>query len=142
MALLKAGEVSQEFDAVEAQLLTHQVTKVLCHRFSDRQIPDVEAIQDIVEQVLIPANHLKTARANIVYREQHRQLRRDKRTLVDVSASIDEYLDRSDWRVQANTNHVVRYPRHPLRFGVMLFDILLPPLWHVHDAGERFTGLP
>jgi ribonucleoside-triphosphate reductase len=104
MALLKAGEVSQEFDAVEAQLLTHQVTKVLCHRFSDRQIPDVEAIQDIVEQVLISANHLKTARAYIVYREQHRQLRQDKRTLVDVSASINEYLDRSDWRVQANAN--------------------------------------
>ncbi len=103
-ALLKAGEATQEFDIQEVRLLTHQVRKVICHRFADQQIPDVEAIQDIVEQVLISANYVKTARAYIVYREQHQRLRRDGRTLVDVSASINEYLDRSDWRVRANAN--------------------------------------
>ena len=103
-ALLAAGEATQEFDDQEAGHLTQQVIKVLCHRYSDRQIPDVEAVQDIAEQVLISTDHVKTARAYIVYREQHQRLRRDQRTLVDVSSSINEYLDRSDWRVRANAN--------------------------------------
>ncbi len=103
-ALEKAGQATSEFDSFEAQLLTRQVIKVLSHRYSNRQIPDIEAVQDVVEQVLISANHIETARAYIVYREQHNKLREDKRTLVDVSSSVNEYLDKSDWRVNANAN--------------------------------------
>ncbi|MBL6999347.1 MAG: ribonucleoside triphosphate reductase, partial [Gammaproteobacteria bacterium] len=103
-ALEKAGQATTEFDGLEAQLLTHQVVKVLSHRFGNQLIPDIEVVQDIVEQVLISANHIETARAYIVYREQHNKLRQDKRTLVDVSSSVNEYLDKSDWRVNANAN--------------------------------------
>jgi len=103
-ALLKAGQATGEFDAQEAQLLTHQVVKVLSHRYGNGQTPDIEAVQDIAEQVLVSANHMETARAYIVYREQHKTLRQDRRTLVDVAGSVNEYLDRSDWRVNANAN--------------------------------------
>lgn len=103
-ALTKAGQATHEFDNLEAQLLTRQVIKVLSHRYNNGRIPDIESVQDVAEQVLISANHLKTARAYIVYREQHHKLRQDKRTLVDVSASVNEYLDKSDWRVNANAN--------------------------------------
>ena len=103
-ALEKAGQATSEFDSFEAQLLTRQVIKVLSHRYSNRQIPDIEAVQDVVEQVLISANHIETARAYIVYREQHNKLREDKRTLVDVSSAVNEYLDKSDWRERANAN--------------------------------------
>ena len=54
--------------------------------------------------MLITANHLQTARAYIVYREQHKKLREDRRTLVDVSSSVNEYLEQADWRVNANAN--------------------------------------
>ncbi len=103
-ALLRAGQASGEFGAPEAALLTAQVVKVLAHRYGNGRLPDVEGIQDVVEQTLIAANHFETARSYIVYREQHSRLREDRRTLVDVAASIDEYLDRSDWRVAANAN--------------------------------------
>ncbi len=103
-ALLRAGQASGEFDVDEARLLTHQVVKVLAHRFAESGVADIEAVQDVAEQVLISANHIDTARAYIVYREQHHRLRQDRRTLVDVSSSINEYLDRSDWRVNANAN--------------------------------------
>lgn len=103
-AILKAGQASGEFDDSEAQLLSAQVVKVLAHRFSQERVPDIERIQDTVEQVLISANHFRTARAYIVYREQHNKLRADKRTLVDVASSVNEYLDRADWRVSANAN--------------------------------------
>ena len=103
-AILKAGQATGEFGDSEARLLTSQVTKVLTHLGSREGTPEIERIQDIVEQVLISANHLKTARAYIVYREQHKKLRETQRTLLDVSASVSEYLERSDWRVSANAN--------------------------------------
>jgi len=103
-AIRRAGQASGEFGAAEASLLAAQAIKVLTHRFSDGRLPDIEGIQDVVEQTLIAANHFETARAYIVYREQHNKLRTDSRTLVDVGSSINEYLDRSDWRVAANAN--------------------------------------
>ncbi|HET9114150.1 MAG TPA: anaerobic ribonucleoside-triphosphate reductase, partial [Burkholderiales bacterium] len=102
-AIQRAGQASGEFDGGEAGLLAAQVTKVLIHKFHGEP-PAIESIQDVVEQVLISANHLKTARAYIVYREQHQTLRQDRRTLVDVAASVNEYLDQQDWRVNANAN--------------------------------------
>lgn len=66
--------------------------------------PHVEHIQDLVEAALIEAGHTQVARAYIAYREQHARLREDARTVVEVGSSINEYLDRSDWRVNANAN--------------------------------------
>lgn len=108
-AILRAGRATGEFDDLEAGLLTAQVVKVLAHRYGQgssnpSRIPDIEGIQDVVEQTLISANHFATARSYIVYREQRAKLRADRHTLVDVAASINEYLDRSDWRVSANAN--------------------------------------
>jgi ribonucleoside-triphosphate reductase len=102
-AIERAGKATGAFDAAEAQLLTSQTLKVLAHRFHDRA-PHIEQVQDVVEQVLISANHFATARAYIVYREQRSRLRSDQRTLIDVASSINEYLDRADWRVNANAN--------------------------------------
>jgi len=102
-AIRRAGEAAGEFDGEEAGLLTRQVLKVLRHKFAETP-PRIEQIQDVVEQVLISSNHLKTARAYIVYREQHHALRRDRKTLVDVASSVNEYLEQSDWRVNANAN--------------------------------------
>ncbi|MEO6146633.1 MAG: ribonucleoside triphosphate reductase [Sulfuriferula sp.] len=102
-AIQRAGQASGEFDASEAGLLSAQVVKVLIHKFRSDS-PAIESVQDVVEQVLISANHLKTARAYIVYREQHKKLRQDRNTLVDVATSINEYLEQQDWRVNANAN--------------------------------------
>ncbi len=102
-AILRAGQASGDFGEAEADLLTAQVVKVLIHKFRSTP-PTIERIQDVVEQSLIAANHLATARAYIVYRESHKKLREDRKTVVDVEASINEYLSRQDWRVNANAN--------------------------------------
>ncbi len=102
-AIRRAGAATGEFGEDEARLLTAQAVKVLSHRFAG-QIPDIERIQDVVEQALISANHFRTMRAYSVYREQRARLRQDKKTVVDVAASVNEYLDRQDWRVAANAN--------------------------------------
>jgi ribonucleoside-triphosphate reductase len=103
-AIRRAGEASGEFAEDESRLLTSQVIKVLSHGHFSDGVPDIERIQDIVEQTLIAANHLRTARAYISYRDRHERLRADRRTLVDVASSVNEYLDRADWRVNANAN--------------------------------------
>ena len=103
VALARAGLASGEFDDDEAELLTQRVLKVLRHRFAASD-PTVEQVQDIVEQVLVEANHLRTFRAYVAYRDQHRRLREDRKTLIDVESSINEYVDRADWRVKANAN--------------------------------------
>ncbi len=100
----RAGDATGELDSAEAERLTAEVVKVLTHCRLAVGPPGIERIQDTVEQVLISANHFQTARAFIVYREQHRTLRRDRKTLVDVASSVNEYLDRLDWRVNANAN--------------------------------------
>jgi ribonucleoside-triphosphate reductase (formate) len=102
-AIAKAGSATEAFGENEAELLTLQVVKVIDNRFP-RQVLHIEVIQDIVEQVLITANHVRTARSYIVYREQHKVLRRDRKTVVDVTSSVNEYLDKLDWRVNANAN--------------------------------------
>ena len=102
-AIERAGAATGELDSAEAARIAGQVCKVLAHRCA-AHTPSVENVQDVVEQALITADHFVTARAYIVYREQHRTLRADRRTLVDAVTSINEYLDHQDWRVQANAN--------------------------------------
>ncbi len=102
-ALWRAGEATGEFGQEEARLLMAQAIKVLSYRHG-AEPPAVEQIQDVVEQVLISANHFRTARAYAVYREQRARFRRDRHTVIDVASSVNEYLDRLDWRVNANAN--------------------------------------
>ena len=102
-AIARAGEATGELGAAEAERLAALVVKVLAYRFAGKA-PDIEAIQDMVEQTLAAADYFATARAYIVYREQHRKLRDTRRALVDAVGSVMEYVDRRDWRVNANAN--------------------------------------
>jgi ribonucleoside-triphosphate reductase len=102
-ALRRAGSASGEYGDEEAARLTERVLRVLGHRFG-RQAVSIEQIQDVVEETLIADSFLATARAYIVYREQHANLRGERRVQVDVETSVNEYLTRADWRVNANAN--------------------------------------
>ena len=101
-AIKKAADETGEFGIETARRLTASVLKVLIYR-NNNHTPLIEDIQDIVEQVLIEEDFFITARAYIVYRDQHKKLRADK-AVVNVEASINEYLKRTDWRVNANAN--------------------------------------
>jgi ribonucleoside-triphosphate reductase (formate) len=101
-AQARAGAATGEFAAQEAARLARRVGRTLAVRVGDSV--HVEAIQDAVELALLRAGHLKTTRAYVVYREQHAKLRTDRKTMVDVAASVNEYLDQEDWRVNANAN--------------------------------------
>ena len=99
-AIRRAGESSGEFGYDEALDLTNDVIQ----KFDGKEEANVEEIQDTVEDVLSESGYKKTAKAYILYREQHSKLRNDNVVMVDAIKSIDDYLDRSDWRVNANAN--------------------------------------
>jgi anaerobic ribonucleoside-triphosphate reductase len=102
-ALRRAGQASVQFDGQQADLLCTQVLRQLVAEQRAAVLP-IEQVQDAVETVLFQAGYARTLRAFIVYREQHRALRRDGQGKVDVASSINEYLERRDWRVNANAN--------------------------------------
>ena len=99
-AIAAAGQATGEFAEEETEALTAAVLQ----RLKGIRALDVEQVQDRVERVLMDAGFYATARAYIVYRERHGRLRRERKTLVDVASSMNEYLKREDWRVQANAN--------------------------------------
>ncbi len=102
-AILRAGESTGEFRDVEAAKLTTMVRRILNHRFPGADV-HVEDIQDMVEEALIMSGYVETARSYIRYREKHRTLRQDKKAAIEAISTVNEYLDRLDWRVNANAN--------------------------------------
>ena len=100
-AIEKAGLETGEFDKKTAKELTEKVLTVLEAR-NQKQLPDVEDIQDIVEDILIDSKFKKTAKAYIIYRDQHKKLREiTSNAHVDL---IDQYIGNLDWKVNENSN--------------------------------------
>jgi ribonucleoside-diphosphate reductase alpha chain len=58
--------------------LTMAVVKKIEQRYGENGVPDVEGVQDVVERTLMEFNFCDVARAYILYRERHRELREKK----------------------------------------------------------------
>lgn len=100
-AIAKAGSATGEFTEDTARTLALRVL-ALAHEVVRSPVPSVEDIQDIVEEVLLSSPYKRTAKAYILYRDQHARAR-------EISAAfttrlVDQYLQRDDWRVNENSN--------------------------------------
>ncbi len=88
--------------------VAEKITKAVMAQLKDRRgdapefIPTVESIQDLIERTLMEVGYHDTAKAYILYREQHAQIRR----MVDTESVdlVDQYLGRADWQVNENSN--------------------------------------
>jgi ribonucleoside-triphosphate reductase len=83
-----------------APAVTQRVIEALENR--GVTVPTVEEVQDLVEKSLMELGYHQTAKAYILYREQHRQMRAMK-SLVNCNL-VESYLNRADWRVAENAN--------------------------------------
>lgn len=102
-AAARAGHATGEFDEKQAERIVEaRVVPALSE--SGRETIHIEEIQDAVEKALFEEGYFKTLRAYIVYRESHAKIRNAKQSWVNVESSINEYLNQSDWRVNANAN--------------------------------------
>lgn len=74
------------------------------HREGQFDIPAVEQIQDIVEEVLIESNHYAIAKAFILYRYKRQESRSMERMMLDSEKLVEDYLKVIDWRISENSN--------------------------------------
>jgi anaerobic ribonucleoside-triphosphate reductase len=100
-AIAKAGKATAEFDYDTARRLTIKVL-LLAEELIRERDPHVEEIQDIVEEILLSSPYRKTAKAYIIYRDQHASMREIARQ--GGLELIDNYLSKVDWRVRENSN--------------------------------------
>jgi len=138
-AIQKAGEATGEFDSKEATWLTK---RLLIHtgKLGIGPIPDVEEIQDIVEKVLLESQFYKTAKAYILYREQHAQIR-----AIAIKASVDlvqNYLRNLDWKINENSNMsyslqgLNNYISSDITSEYWLNHIYFPEIRRAHRSGN------
>jgi len=64
------------------------VVTILQERLSENEIPSVEGVQDIVEEVLIRDRQAEMAKAYILYRQKHKEIREAKQMLKDYKIKV------------------------------------------------------
>jgi anaerobic ribonucleoside-triphosphate reductase len=102
-AIWKAAQAVGGKDYRRASDLTNKVIDILEKELKRSEIPTVEQVQDAVEKVLIEDGHAKTAKAYILYRKQHQDMREIGGLLKDIDV-VDDYLSMMDWKVNENSN--------------------------------------
>lgn len=136
-----------------AELASDEIVRVLEERYVGK-VPTVEDIQDTVEKVLIERGHARTAKAYILYRRQHEEMRKLRSTFVDVRQVVDGYLGRVDWRAKENANidYALSGMEHHIASSVVARYVLdrVYPMeisdahingdLHVHDLGKGICG--
>ena len=68
-----------------------------------KDIVEIEHIQDVVEAVLAESGYFDVAKAYILYRQQHKNIREVAKNVINYSDLMKGYLDRLDWRVKENS---------------------------------------
>ena len=138
-AIAKAGGATEEFGEREAKKLTLRVL-TLAHELRLDPVPEVEEIQDIVERVLLDSPFYKTAKAYILYREQHAQIRNIiAKANVDL---VDTYIQKLDWKIKENSNMCYslqglnNYISSDITKEYWLNRIYPPEFRHAHKNGD------
>jgi anaerobic ribonucleoside-triphosphate reductase len=102
-AIWKAAKAVGGKDKEQAKHISDEVVVLLNKQYGDDGVPTVEEIQDLVEKRLIENGHASTAKAYILYRKQHTDMR-ELASLLSSSDMVDQYLEVEDWRVKENSN--------------------------------------
>ena len=104
-----ANAMKKAFDATETNynqsvidFLAIMVTADFQPKIQDELI-HIEDIQDSVESVLSRGGYENVAKAYILYRKQHENLRAVSDTVLDYKKTVDNYLKINDWRVKENS---------------------------------------
>lgn len=138
-AINKAGSATGEFGEREARKLTLRVL-TLAHEMRLGTLPEVEEIQDIVEHVLLESPYHRTAKAYILYREQHSQIR-NIATKANVDL-VDHYIQRLDWKIKENSNMCYslqglnNYISSDVTSEYWLNKIYPPEIRNAHKSGD------
>ncbi len=141
-AIYNAAVASGGNDEEQAKSLTELVVSKAEKQFGEGSTPDVEGIQDIVEQVLIENGHAVTAKAYILYRQKRKEARE-----IDalIGATIDmfgNYLGDKDWSIKENANMqrsvngLNNYVREAFTKKYWLYEVYPEDVRKAHESGD------
>ncbi len=139
-AIWKAATAVGGRDKATAERLSEQVVAELEGRFGCEGVPTVEEIQDLVEKTLIEAGHARTAKAYILYRKQHQDLR-ELASILSSAELINQYLQTEDWRVRENSN--MSYSLQGLNnylSSTIIAKYWLTRIYSTKSGGAHFSG--
>ncbi|ERJ12236.1 ribonucleoside triphosphate reductase [Haloplasma contractile] len=108
-AIIKAMKSVEDFNKIhhsteeQGKLATQVVVFKISQKIKDETI-ELEEIQNIVEETLMDLGLKTVARNYIRYRYQHEHIRNDKSTFINVTKMVDEYRNKTDWKVNENSN--------------------------------------
>ena len=101
--------IKKAFDACKREytddiidLLGLRVTADFEPKIKDHLI-QVEDIQDSVESILSQSGYSDVAKAYILYRKQHENVRNVSSTILDYKTLVNSYVNVEDWRVKENS---------------------------------------
>jgi anaerobic ribonucleoside-triphosphate reductase len=140
-AIWKAAQAVGGKDYKRAAELTDKVINLLEKELKRSEIPTVEQVQDVVEKVLIEDGHAKTAKAYILYRKQHQDMREIGGLLKDIDV-VDDYLSMMDWKVNENSNMAYSlqglnvYATESIISHYWLNKIYPPEIGDAHSRGD------
>ena len=103
-AIFKALTSSNVGGNEEAEKVSNKVVQILQRRFKGGQIPEVEQVQDIIEEALMLEEFLEASKAFILYREQRRRIRDAEITTDEAVEIFEKYISEMDWQVKENAN--------------------------------------
>jgi len=103
-AIYKAITATGQGDGRKSKKVAGRVVGLINRRFKKEEVPSVEQIQDIVEEVLILEDLVKTAKAYILYREKRREIREAIQVNEEAINRVDQYIGKLDWEVKENAN--------------------------------------
>jgi len=104
IAIGKAFAATGEGNNTDAKRVGEKVLQLLNKNYKKGDIPTVEALQDLIERVLMILDFEETAKAYILYREQHRKIRETEESLDEAVSLVDKYIQEIDWKVKENAN--------------------------------------
>ena len=104
IAISKAFAATEEGNIKDAKKVAEKVLKLLNNNYKKGDIPSVEQVQDMIERVLMVLDFEETAKAYILYREQHRKMRETEESLNEAVSLVDKYIQEIDWKVKENAN--------------------------------------
>ena len=135
-------------DREKSEMLADKVVDYLEGSLEEGETPKVEQVQDAVEKTLVENGHYKTAKAYILYRKKHKDIRDFKKLITDIS-TVEDYIEESDWRVKENSNmsyslqglnvhvtdKVIRNYWLEKIYSKPVADAHLSGDFHIHDLG-------
>jgi len=103
-AIFNAAKSVGGTDNEASDKISAKVVSYLEIVYKNGNYPSVEIVQDMVEKILIEEGHAKTAKAFILYRQQHNQIRKTNELFSEANKLLDQYINKSDWKVNENSN--------------------------------------